>query len=376
MALFGTLEKHGQNIRELHLGYEFTIKRCFLLKMPTVLSQLTSLTLQGVSFGSDYVLGSLIVSVVLETLANLCSNLRHFELDLPYPIYKDDLDVFLFSLKDSLVSLKLCSFYDGRRVLQVIHCTLLEQLWINSCPNAKDMMAIGRLGSLKELTMMKKSSIKDEDYKNAFEQQKMNSLTKFNISGPSDFGKKATMAMLKYCPNLQNLTFSCIDQIDGLEEAVADCGPRTIKLQRLAFLSCGLSRSSIKAVARLRNLRELCIFRDFRTQRRSPKVHDPLTQEDYRDAFQQGDLINLEVLTLKRCYNLDSEGLLALLKFSSKLRHVNLEELLGVTGFAVIFEECDLKHLESFYAIKCPGFQDGDVNVLNKRCPRLKKISH
>jgi hypothetical protein len=379
MELFGILEEHGHNIRELHLAYEFNIKPCFLLKMPTVLNGLTSLTLQGVSLCSDDGVGyaaergSHIVPVLLGILGNLCSNLRHFELNLYYSIYKDDLDDLLFGLKDSLVSLKLSPFCDERRLdgLPVehspfTHCMLLEELWMHSCPNAEDMMAIGRLGSLKELTMMGSSiKIKDEDYKNAFKQQKMNSLKKFKLTGQSEFGKKATMAMLKYCPNLLYVTFSCcFDQIslDGLEEAVADCGPRMIKLQRLAFLSCVLSRSSIMAVARLCNLRELSIC---------GSNYPALTKEDYRDAFQQGDLINLEVLTLKKCYNLDSEGLQALLKVGLKLRHVNLEELRGVTGYALIFGECNLKYLESFCAIKCPGFQDGDVNVLKKRCPRL-----
>jgi hypothetical protein len=39
-----------------------------------------------------------------------------------------------------------------------------------------------------------------------------------------------------------------------------------------------------------------------------------------------------------------------------------------VDGYADIFDECNLEHLETFHAIYCPGFQNHDVDhKLRKR---------
>jgi hypothetical protein len=119
-----------------------------------------------------------------------------------------------------------------------IHCTLLEKLSTKSGPNAQDMKAIGRLGKLTELTMGgKNNGITDGDYKRAFEQGQLTGLQRLELRGCRNFGKKATVALFKNCPNLKNWICCQLSQIGGIEEAVTECGASAIKLQKLE-MSC------------------------------------------------------------------------------------------------------------------------------------------
>jgi hypothetical protein len=100
--------------------------------------------------------------------------------------------------------------------------------------------------------------ITDEDYKKAFEQGQLISLQRVELKGlRRNFEKKATVALFKYCPNLTNLSFSpLLGLIGGIEEAVSDCGPSAINLQKLEISSCELSKNDITAVVSLCNLRD------------------------------------------------------------------------------------------------------------------------
>jgi hypothetical protein len=189
-----------------------------------------------------------------------------------------------------------------------IHCTKLEKLWLKAGPKAKDLKAIGRLGSLQELFICdQKSDILDKDFQDAFEQQQLLSLQRLDIMAYSHFGKRAVQALLKYCPNLIEWSCSGIGEIKGLEESVTDCGTQRIKLQKLKFEYCTLTRNTMMAVANLSNLKELHV----QGCEHKPL---PLAKCDYRDAFQpwMGNLFNLKVL--KRCDDLDKEGSRALLQ--------------------------------------------------------------
>jgi hypothetical protein len=360
LALFRTLEVNGHNIRELEFIH-CSIQSCQLLEMPTVLGRLAMLKISNQDNGPD----------VMQTLGNLCSNIRHLNLSRfgktsvtgNYGVYKDDIEVLLCGLKDSLISLALDEFNDERRdKLQIrhspfIHCTKLQKLDLNGGGiNAEDIMAIGRLGSLTELIIHHKKNIMDEDFKEAFEQQQMIGLQHCNMWGNGNFRKKATMALLKYCPNLISLD----GQFEGFEEAVADCGPRNLKLQKLEIGA--LNRNVIMAVASLCNLQELHIT-----------FAKNLKRQDFRDAFHQGNLVNLEVIKLGLCPNLDSEGFTALLKNSSKLKHVKLFRLPGVTGYSDIFADCNLDNLTTFNARNCPGLYGRDVDFLKQSCPQIKE---
>jgi hypothetical protein len=98
-----------------------------------------------------------------------------------------------------------------------------------------------------------------------------------------------------------------------------------------------------------------------------------LKSQDYTDAFHQGNLVNLEVIKLRLCPNLDSKGFKALLKNSSKLKHVNLLYLPGVTGYSDIFADCNLNNLTTFYARNCPGLYGCDVDFLKQSCPQIRE---
>jgi hypothetical protein len=140
------------------------------------------------------------------------------------------------------------------------------------------MNAIGRLGSLTELTMVgSNNGITDVDYKAAFEQGQMIALQRLELRGCRNFGKKATVALFKYCQNLKNLICRQLHQLGGMEEAVAECGPSAIYLQKLEMSWCPLKKNDIMAVARLCNLREL-------------HLSGTRSGQDYKDAFQQGNL--------------------------------------------------------------------------------------
>jgi hypothetical protein len=99
-----------------------------------------------------------------------------------------------------------------------------------------------------------------------------------------------------------------------------------------------------------------------------------LSNQCFRVAFQQGNLINLEVIKLGCFTNLDSTGLKALLKGSTKLRVVNISTAPFVTGYSDIFADCNLQHLEHLVASCWRGFQSCDANVLRQKCPKLRKI--
>jgi hypothetical protein len=376
-TLFNTLENNGHNIRELEMEWGF-IASGHVLEMRRVLGQLTSLTLLTTD---DLKQNSLPDPNATQMLGNLCSNLCHLDL-FDNPLSKNDLQVLLIGLKDSLISLKLNCPYDKIQdePSPFIHCTLLEKLWLTGCCHtAKDIKTIGRLGSLKWLKIEMdrgQDNLKDDDYKQAFEQRQLISLQQLELSGDLNFKAKAAMALLKYCPSLINWSVSSLSSIssisslyyvhgacDGLADTVADCGPEAITLQKLEI--SGLDRNAIMAVSTLCNLRELHIS------------HTHLLSElDYWEAFQQGNLVNLKVVTLTNCNNLDSEGFKALLKGSLKLQHVKLNFLHKITGYSVIFEECILEHLENFHVVNCPGFYDWDVEVLKRNCPKIINIVH
>jgi hypothetical protein len=254
-----------------------------------------------------------------------------------------------------------------------IHCTRLENLGLNGCIKRKDIKAIGQLGRLKKLTMMTNCDeleTTDEDFEVAFEQRQLITLQQFELRGYHKFGRKAVMALLKRCPNL--IYLSCCNhslrrdpcQIVGIAASVLDCDPKAIKLQKLELSSCTLNINEISAVASLCNLRELHI------------LGSSSSQQDYRDAFQQGKLVNLKVLTLKYCWNLDSEGFKALMKNSSKLQDIKIHLLRSVTGYTEIFKECNLEHLETFLAIECRHFGKGDADFLRLSCPRIRVVYH
>jgi hypothetical protein len=248
-----------------------------------------------------------------------------------------------------------------------VHCTFLQKLWLRRCLNAEDIKAVARLKSLKELGIGDRypgEDIYDEDFEEAFQQRQLISLEQLELNGFRNFGKKATMALLKHCPNLTNWTI-CDGQVNGLEEAVTHCGPNTLKLKKLVIDHCWLNSNAITAVARLCNLRELQL---------DGRFSENLSSQDFYNAFQQGSLVNLEVLKLKFFHNLDSKGFGALLRGSSKLKRVDLKYLIKVSGYADIFAKCHLEHLETFLAIHCPDLHDYDVDVLKQSCPKIKTL--
>jgi hypothetical protein len=173
LELFRTLEEHGHNITELELKEQkfeaSPIQSGQLLAMPTLLGRLTLLTLSGT-------LDSHFSHDVMQTLGNLCSNLRHLDLDRYLSIYRDDLEILLAGLKDSLVSLKLNWLHDVRRdENQVdhspfVHSTMLENLsYIHG--NGDDIKAIGRLGRLEKLSISESSiqNVSAQDFRDAFQ---------------------------------------------------------------------------------------------------------------------------------------------------------------------------------------------------------------
>jgi hypothetical protein len=356
-TLFQTLEKHGHNIRELefknaHLNLTGSYGgNCPLLEMPTVLGQLTSLT--------PDLRHRRHTPVVLQTLGNLCSNLRHLDLEQCNTIPEEELNVLLFKLKDSLISLKLYfpdhGYINTRDEHNVecslfIHCYMLEKLWLKGKgTNKKDIMVIGQIMTLKELKLEMPffNGIADKDYKKAFEQQQLNCLEHLELHSHSDardcifetrkFGNKATLALLKNCPNLTY--WSCHNiQVSGFAEAVTDCGPNTINLCKLAFYNCTLGVRDLKAVVSLCNLKELYII-DFHSL------------WDENDEFEQVNLTSLQTLTLERCLYLDTKIFKALMKGTTKLQNLNLSYLYQIEGYIDIFAECNLEHLETFRAV-------------------------
>jgi hypothetical protein len=364
-TLFRALEEHGHNITELEFSYvklqDGSRINCHLLEMPTVLGRLTSLRLNVENY-----------SLVLETLGNLCSNLRHLDLEYCYPLCKEELNVLLFGLKDSLISLKLPSLRaEQQEEIQFesspfMHCNILEKLWLYGGLDVKDIMTIGQLVTLKELKFEQPNfGVTGEDYKNAFEQLKCLQHLELHLYEDQMFEKKSTLlALLKSCPNLTY--WSCHNfQVSGFEEAVADCGPNTIKLQKLAFRHCTLGMRDLKAVLSLDNLKELHMIR-------------PLClwdeREFYNAAFEQVKLISLETLTLESCHDLDSKGFKALMKGTTKLQNVKLCYLHRIKGYTAIFAECNLEHLETFQAVSCSGLLASDVDVLKQTCPKLRDI--
>jgi hypothetical protein len=370
-TLFWTLEEHGHNITELEFFdvklKESSVESCHLLEMPTVFGQLTSLKLaQYVGRAS---------TVEMQNLGNLCSNLQHLDLVDYSPLCKEELNVLLFGLKDSLISLKLpCISAERQDEFQVesspfVYCNMLEKLWLNGGLNVKDIMTIGQLVTLKELKFAQLSDgVVDEDYKQTFEQQHLNCLQHLELHGHDvhRFGNKATSALLKNCPNLTY--WSCHHfQVYGFAEAVADCGPNMMNLQKLAFHHCTFGLRDLQAVLSLCNLKELHIIGHW---------EDDYVRKFDNNQFEQVNLISLETLTLDSCRGLDSKGFKALMKSTAKLRNVKLDHIQRVNGYRNIFLECNLEHLENFQAFNCPGLLARDVGVLKQRCPRLRKIVH
>jgi hypothetical protein len=231
---------------------------------------------------------------VMQTLGNMCANLCHLSLESIGLFSKKDLEVLLHGLKVSLIDLKLGDF-DHKHLSghsRFIHCTLLEKLWMKNGAEAEDMLSIGQLQSLKELKikMLRSSSsfyITDEDYKLAFKQQQLISLQQFMLSGDNNFGKKAVMSLLTCCPKLIKWSSYVNSQIKGLQETVSDLGPQEIHLQNLD-LQCKLDSICIMAVTSLCHLRELYICGGYYC----------LSEQDFRLAFHQGNLINLAVIKL------------------------------------------------------------------------------
>jgi hypothetical protein len=225
-----------------------------------------------------------------------------------------NLDALLFSLKDSLVSLKLGKYRHERCGESQAdgspfrHCTLLEKLFLGGGANAIDVKAIGRLGSLKELSISTDMNlISDEEFEETFKQQELISLQMLDLRWCHFFGKKAVMALMKCCPNLKSMSCLGLQQIEELVKAF-ESGPT--KLQELSLSGCHLNRNTIMSVASLSHLRELHL--NFWGEK--------CMSHDYTYAFDQGNLVNLEVPSLSDCTNLDSKGLKALLKGSSMLK--------------------------------------------------------
>jgi hypothetical protein len=192
ISLTYTLEEHGHNIRELEFQQKIDI--CDLLQMPTILSQLTSLSFTQ----SNVIKAKQDTSLnVLKTFRNLCSNL-----DIRNPKNKEELDVLLFGLKNSLVSLKLGNWATQERQVDdspFRHCTLLEKISLCGGVSAIDFKAICRLGSLKELIIATKMElIWDEDFEEAFEQQEMISLQNLDLSCCSNFGNRGNGSMERH----------------------------------------------------------------------------------------------------------------------------------------------------------------------------------
>jgi hypothetical protein len=273
LALFRTLEEHGHNIREFEFR-QGTIKICQLLEMPTVLGRLTSLTL-GKNTGRD----SQLVSSVMQTLGSLCSNLRHLDLRQYENLYKDDLEILLFGLRGSLISLKVGDWSCERRDELLIghspfdndNCPLLEKLLVYDGGDAEDVKAICRLSNLKELSFVKEkqfrddfdledeedeSEITDEDFQEAFDQKQLISLQKFAICGHHKFGSKATASLLKNCPKLTLWGCYEVGQIEGLVKVVHDCGPKVIRLKKL-YVHMTLKKNEFMVATSLCNLDEL-----------------------------------------------------------------------------------------------------------------------
>jgi hypothetical protein len=233
--------------------------------MPTVLGQLTSLSLTTVGLPRQ---ASDPTNKIMHTLGSICSKLCHLELfhslhpDRKY--YIDDLEDLLVGLKDRLHSLKLDGFCHKRRDgLQVGHspfiqCSLLKKLYLGRCFSAEDIKAICRLGSLKEFTISYGDDIiTDDDFQKAFEQQELISLESFELIGSHNFGKNAATALLKYCPNLKSLTCKRVQKIGKIIKVVSDCGPQMVKLKNIALVECTLDKNDIIVVASLYNIREL-----------------------------------------------------------------------------------------------------------------------
>jgi hypothetical protein len=267
-ALFSTIERHGHSIREL----AFSGNHVSALYMQTVLGQLKSLTLHSQS--TDYQEDEN-VPYVMRMLGNWCFNLRHLDLDIAedslgdYGLYNNDVDILLsgFKLKDTLVSLKLGDFRNECRYdkeiehIPFIHCSLLEKLHVSGF-NAEDFMTSCQLRSLKELVIgdgCSSDHLTDEEFAEAFEQRQLNSLQLLELDGFTNFGKKATAALLNCCPNLihWSRSSSIKSEMTGFEEAVTYCGAQEIKLQTLELKSCHVNRNVIMAVASLCNLSEL-----------------------------------------------------------------------------------------------------------------------
>jgi hypothetical protein len=377
LEMFKVLEDHGGNIRRLEFDQSF-IKSCHLLVMPSVLGRLTSLKVKQTymaNMETTFEDLDMDMHIVMQTLGNQCTNLNYLSLNFSYHdgregFYKDDMEILLSGLKTSLVRLNLGLFRDKRHDgLQVeaspfIHCTGLKQLSIYSGINALDFRAIGQLSSLTDLKIERyETEITDSNYAEAFEQHKLINLQHFQLENEAEFGKNATIAFFKHCPNLNSWTCSS-SEIKGLCEAVAECGPQSINLQKLELLHCILNRIDFMAVASLCNLRELSL----------DDISTAVQSVDYKDAFQQGNLINLEMIKVTNCPAFDTAGFKALIKGSPNLRHITLGNVPELAGFAEAFEECDLKHLETFCASRCSSFRGREMAVLNQSCPKLRMI--
>jgi hypothetical protein len=386
LELFKTIEEHGQNIREIDFGAAF-IKINEMLEMPTVLGQITSLRLDQ----SYYHSAAYLITDVIENLGRLCPNLQHLDLLHYYTditriingfldeeeysgLRKNDIEILLSGTKESLVSLKLGSFAHGYvdEVEQspFRHCTKLERLHVRNGINGKDIMAIGRLGSLLEFKMDVESqepdldNIADEDYQNAFAQGQLINLQHFETNDELTFEALAFNALLQYCPNLTSLV---CDMDIALTELVTDLGPQSINLQKLMLSTHWFNLNELIAVTNLCNLRELKISSKW----------DPGHIEDYtchKTIFPPRNLTNLETLTLDSFDNLDRTVFEAIIAESSKLQEVNLKCLPELSGYAEIFKEFGLKNLKTLRAEKCPHLRGPDIAALNQSCPKLEKI--
>jgi hypothetical protein len=392
MGLFQKFEEHGVNIRELDFSIADYINRDNLLLMPTLLGRLTSLRLShcldrgnGSNFG--------IVPGVLQTLGSHCSSLRHLNLEYYFmyenevayaedlwALFKDDIEALLSATMTSLVSLKIDNLFEKRRdALQdaqspFVHCPMLEKLYVGRGIDVKDIKAIGQLEHLKVLKIWASTYLdddedyqhvylEDEDYQNAFEQKQLINLQHFSlISSDTDvkFGKKSLIALLQNCPLLTSVSCA-IHDIQGLREVVA----HALNLQMLEIDVRRLDRNEFIALTSLCNLRVLKISGFGANSVCNVKMR----------TLPRGNLVNLEVLTLNKCRNLDSKMFKALVEGSPKLQEVNLDRLPEVSRCAEIFKECGLKNLETFRAEKCPLLQGTGVAALLKSCPKLKTFS-
>jgi hypothetical protein len=196
------------------------------------------------------------------------------------------------------------------------------------------------------------------DYQKAFEQLHLINLKQVKLDGRLNTGP--FIALLKYCPNL--ISVSCaIDNVEGLSKLVSDSSPNYLNLQKLELDVCYFVENEFRAVTNVGNLREL-------------KITSPCNIF-YSSLRPFGNLINLEVLTLDNCLNLDRNLFKSLVDGCPNLLEVNLKSMSVLKGSVRAFKTFILKNLETLHVEKCPGLRGPDIAALIHGCQKIKKIT-